>query len=172
MLARLSQTCRVASLARPFSSSSRSLFNLNDDLQSLVSEQVKVQERQAAAAPVSQPKPVEWDRFEYAKVLAPKHLTYKYRLKEQKRWKKRAIPTSREARPTDVFHQLNLDPRDFSTTSNLLYTFVTEMGKIQGRDATNLTARSQRLLGKTIRRAKHMGIMSNLSRPPNFGRPL
>lgn len=46
------------------------------------------------------------------------------------------------------------------------------MGKIQGRSATNLTAKSQRLLGKSIRRAKHMGIMANLSRPQKYGRPL
>jgi small subunit ribosomal protein S18 len=42
--------------------------------------------------------------------------------------------------------------------------FVTEMGKIKPRSVTNLTWRSQRKLGKAIRRAKMMGIIPQLSR--------
>lgn len=55
MLARF----RVATLARPFSSSSRARFDFNDELKSIVSEQAEIQERQAAApTPVAQSKEV------------------------------------------------------------------------------------------------------------------
>lgn len=37
------------------------------------------------------------------------------------------------------------------------------MGKVQSRAQTFLTAKNQRLLGKTIRRAKMMGIIPHLS---------
>jgi len=75
------------------------------------------------------------------------------------------MPTSRQCRPKDVFHRLSLDPRDFCMNAPLLYEFVSDMGKIHGRDVTRLTAKSQRLLGRTIRRAKQMGIMAVLSKP-------
>lgn len=42
--------------------------------------------------------------------------------------------------------------------------FVTTMGKIKGRNETNLTWKNQRRLGKAIRRAKMMGIIPVLSR--------
>lgn len=73
-------------------------------------------------------------------------------------------PPPSVARSKDVFHQLNLDPRDFSANPSVLSHFVTEMGKIKGRDQTMLTLKSQRLLGRTIRRAKMMGVIPNLSR--------
>lgn len=38
------------------------------------------------------------------------------------------------------------------------------MGKIYGRPVTGLTLKSQRKLGKAIRRAKMMGIIPNLSK--------
>ena len=41
------------------------------------------------------------------------------------------------------------------------------MGKIQGRAQTLLTAKNQRLLAKTIRRAKMMGIIPHLSLLPS-----
>jgi small subunit ribosomal protein S18 len=85
------------------------------------------------------------------------------------RWSKRVTPTSKEARLKDPFYRLDLDPRDFSKNAPLLYEFVSEMGKIHNRGVTNLTARSQRLLGKTIRRAKQMGVMATLSRPMKVG---
>jgi len=73
-------------------------------------------------------------------------------------------PGPEAAIPQDSFHQLNLDPRDFTTNSTVLSYFVTEMGKIKPRTQTRLTSKSQRLLGKTIRRSKMMGIIPTLSK--------
>ncbi|KAH9482799.1 37S ribosomal protein rsm18, mitochondrial [Psilocybe cubensis] len=73
-------------------------------------------------------------------------------------------PPSAVARKHDIFAQLNLDPRDFTTNHSILHEFVSEMGKIKSRRQTQLTVKSQRLLGKTIRRAKMMGIVSALSK--------
>lgn len=73
-------------------------------------------------------------------------------------------PGPEAAIPQDSFHQLNLDPRDFTTNPTVLSYFVTEMGKIKPRTQTRLTSKSQRLLGRTIRRAKMMGIIPTLSK--------
>ena len=103
-------------------------------------------------------------RLTLTKALLPNDLTYEKRVKSPY-YPKRIIPTSREARHKNPFYQLDLDPRDFCMNAPLLYEFVSELGKIQTRDFTNLTARSQRLLGKAIRRAKQMGIMAIHSKP-------
>lgn len=63
-----------------------------------------------------------------------------------------------------MFHQLQIDPLHEAMNSRLLSYFVTEMGKIKPRSATKLTWRSQRRLGKAIRRAKMMGVIPVLSR--------
>lgn len=74
-------------------------------------------------------------------------------------------PPSREARYNDVFHQLGIDPLDECQNPTLLAGFMSEMGKIYGRNVTGLTTKSQRRLGKAIRRAKMMGVIPILSRP-------
>ena len=63
-----------------------------------------------------------------------------------------------------MFHQLQIDPLNEALNSRLLSHFVTDMGKIKPRSQTKLTWRSQRRLGKAIRRAKMMGIIPVLSR--------
>ncbi|KAF9568986.1 hypothetical protein CPC08DRAFT_702108 [Agrocybe pediades] len=73
-------------------------------------------------------------------------------------------PPPSVSRKRDIFYQLSLDPRDFSTNPSILSNYVTEMGKIKSRDQTLLTMKSQRLLGRTIRRAKMMGVIPTLSR--------
>ncbi|KIM46311.1 hypothetical protein M413DRAFT_65609, partial [Hebeloma cylindrosporum] len=73
-------------------------------------------------------------------------------------------PGPEAAIPHDAFHQLNLDPRDFTTNPTVLSYFVSEMGKIKPRTYTRLTSKSQRLLGQTIRRSKMMGIIPVLSK--------
>lgn len=73
-------------------------------------------------------------------------------------------PNRKESERTDLFHQLQIDPLNEALNSRLLSYFVTEMGKIKPRSATKLTWRSQRRLGKAIRRAKMMGIIPVLSR--------
>ena len=79
-------------------------------------------------------------------------------------------PASSTCRYHDPFYQLDLDPRDFTTNSIVLSEYLSEMGQIQGRAQTRLTAKNQRLLGKTIRRAKMMGIIPHLSLHPSVER--
>ncbi|KAI0796295.1 hypothetical protein BC629DRAFT_1286225, partial [Irpex lacteus] len=73
-------------------------------------------------------------------------------------------PGRAEAEAQDVFRQLNIDPLQEATNSRLLSAFVTDMGKIKQRPVTNLTWRSQRKLGKAVRRARMMGIIPQLSK--------
>ncbi|CDO71322.1 hypothetical protein BN946_scf184908.g80 [Trametes cinnabarina] len=82
-------------------------------------------------------------------------------------------PDASTSRYLDVFHQLDIDPLEECLNSSLLSRFVTTMGKIKGRNETNLTWKNQRKVGKAIRRAKMMGIIPQLSRRPllwNVGR--
>jgi small subunit ribosomal protein S18 len=74
-------------------------------------------------------------------------------------------PGAREARAGDIFYQLNLDPLEECQNATLLAHFVSEMGKIYGRERTRLTTNNQRRLGKAIRRARQMGVLPILSRP-------
>lgn len=100
-----------------------------------------------------------------AQTLLPNSLTYKASLIQQRPYKRAAVaPAPAVARQRDTFHQLKLDPRHFTANAPVLSHFVTEMGKIKGRDQTGLTSKSQRLLGRTIRRAKMMGIIPTLSK--------
>lgn len=73
--------------------------------------------------------------------------------------------SSREARYTDVFHQLNIDPLSQAMNPAILTSYMSEMGKIYGRNVTGLTVKSQKRIGKAIRRAKMMGIIPILSQP-------
>lgn len=75
-------------------------------------------------------------------------------------------PSRAEAESRDIFRQLDIDPVKEALNTTLLSNFVTEMGKIKGRAVTGLTWRSQRRLGKAIRRAKMMGVIPVLSRRP------
>ncbi|PAV21001.1 mitochondrial ribosomal s18 [Pyrrhoderma noxium] len=70
-----------------------------------------------------------------------------------------SIGPGREARQSDIFLQLGIDPRREVDNVPLLSSYVSRLGKIQPRTITGLTQRSQRLLGKAIKRAKHMGIL-------------
>lgn len=75
-------------------------------------------------------------------------------------------PSVKESKRRDIFHQLGIDPLHESFNSSLLSTYVTGMGKIRGRAETGLTWKSQRRLGKSIRRAKMMGVMPILCKRP------
>jgi small subunit ribosomal protein S18 len=97
-------------------------------------------------------------------VVNPADLTYQtctYKPRRPKRARV-ALPSS-TCRHRDPFYQLDLDPRDFTANPLVLSEYLSEMGKVQGRAQTYLTAKNQRLLGKTIRRAKMMGIIPQLS---------
>jgi small subunit ribosomal protein S18 len=78
-------------------------------------------------------------------------------------------PGAREARAADQLHRLRLRPGhpslhdDSYKNPPLLSAYVSEMGKIKPRNATGLTRRSQREVGKAVRRARAMGLMPVMS---------
>lgn len=70
------------------------------------------------------------------------------------------------AERTDFLYQSGIDPVKEAMNSSLMSAFVTDMGKIRSRGESSLTWKSQRRVGKAIRRAKMMGIIPVLSRRP------
>ncbi|KIL70173.1 hypothetical protein M378DRAFT_156241 [Amanita muscaria Koide BX008] len=104
-------------------------------------------------------------------VIRPHDLSYKSRSNTPPPPRRRAGvgPPPAQARYNDVFHQFDLDPVSQATNSRLLSLFVSEIGKIYSRQVTGLTMKSQRRLGKAIRRAKMMGIIPVLSAPKLSG---
>lgn len=77
---------------------------------------------------------------------------------------RRLGPGSRVSHEQDPFIQLDIDPvREFENVG-LLNHFMTRMGKIKTRLETKLSWRSQRKIGKAIRRAKAMSIIPQQSR--------
>ena len=65
-----------------------------------------------------------------------------------------SLGPGREARYDDIFLQLGIDPRREADNEVLISAFMTRLGRIQPRSVTGLSQRSQRLLGKAIKRAK------------------
>ncbi|WFD23008.1 hypothetical protein MEQU1_001692 [Malassezia equina] len=84
-------------------------------------------------------------------------------------------PTKREAMKTDPLHILGINPSrpsladDSYKNGAIMSQFVSEMGKILPRNVTGLTRKSQRYVGKAIRRARAMGILPVLSRGQGRG---
>ena len=79
-------------------------------------------------------------------------------------------PGRKEAEAQDILHQLRLNPGKPSLADDsykngaLLSNYITEMGKIFGRAQTGLTRKSQRSIGKAVRRARAMGILPAMAR--------
>ncbi|KAI0650327.1 hypothetical protein C8Q79DRAFT_900880 [Trametes meyenii] len=102
------------------------------------------------------------DRF-----VQPKNFTREgYNQMAHRGYTKRPLlgPDAPTSRYLDVLHQMNIDPLHECQNSRIMSHYVTAMGKIKGRAETNLTWRTQRRVGKAIRRAKMMGIIPVLSR--------
>ncbi|KAF8663470.1 hypothetical protein AX16_001039 [Volvariella volvacea WC 439] len=108
-----------------------------------------------------------WKHFRPQSVMRPHEITYKSRERAARLpFRRPAVgPPSRTARYTDVFHQFNIDPLTLAQNPAILAEYLSEMGKIYGRNVTGLTFKSQRRIGKAIRRAKMMGIIPVLSAP-------
>ncbi|CCL99432.1 uncharacterized protein FIBRA_01450 [Fibroporia radiculosa] len=105
--------------------------------------------------------------FRSGRLLSPYQYSRKERTKTQRRAARSLLgPNAKESRELDYFHQLEINPLHECTNSSLLSNFVTEMGKIRSRAETQLTWKTQRRLGKAIRRAKMMGIIPVLSKRP------
>ncbi|KAF9518472.1 hypothetical protein BS47DRAFT_1282339, partial [Hydnum rufescens UP504] len=74
----------------------------------------------------------------------------------------RSGPSAKEAAATDPFLFYNIDPVKEALSAHLLNGYLTTMGKIKGRNETLLPRRTQRRMGKAIRRARNLGIMPNM----------
>jgi small subunit ribosomal protein S18 len=68
----------------------------------------------------------------------------------------------------DDFAALGLDPQDEYKSFNLLSEYVSTLGRIKPREATGLSAKNQRKLGKAIRRARALGLMSTTAQDPSL----
>ncbi|KAG5653035.1 hypothetical protein H0H81_002657 [Sphagnurus paluster] len=113
----------------------------------------------------------KWKPFQPGRVVKPHELTYKSRFNAPATYKPRRAavgPPPAIARYNDVFHQFDIDPLSLSMNPDILSHYMSEMGKIYGRNYTGLTSRSQRRIGKAIRRAKMMGIIPVLSKSQNL----
>jgi small subunit ribosomal protein S18 len=69
-------------------------------------------------------------------------------------------PRAAEARKSDPFHILSVNPIDEVLNDDLVRRYVTQMGKIKTRADTALTWKNQRRVGKMVRRARAMGLIS------------
>jgi ribosomal protein S18 len=101
----------------------------------------------------------------FRQMIRPHDLLYKSRrvTPPPPRRRPQVGPPPAQARYHDVFHQFHLDPLSQVTNPAILSQFLSEMGKIYSRSVTGLTLKTQRRLGKAIRRAKMMGIIPVLS---------
>ncbi|CAL1700911.1 unnamed protein product [Somion occarium] len=125
---------------------------------------------QPASSPRGPPPDTHLDDLTRRKFIKPSDLGFEARTVTPHPRKRPLLgPSAKESKYRDVFYQLNIDPLHEAFNSKLLSRFVSEMGKIKGRAETNLTWKSQRRLGKAIRRAKQMGIIPILSKRPLDG---
>jgi small subunit ribosomal protein S18 len=97
--------------------------------------------------------------------IRPHYFSHDHRFKGPPPFAKRPLigPGQKKAKQQDVFYHLGIDPLQEASNDVLMSSFVTEMGKIKHRAETGLTTKSQRRLGKAIRRAKMMGVIPVLS---------
>ncbi|KAJ8590878.1 hypothetical protein M405DRAFT_861015 [Rhizopogon salebrosus TDB-379] len=104
-------------------------------------------------------------RFDSKLFIRPHYFSHDHRFKGPPPFPKRSLigPGSKQAKKQDVFYRLGIDPLQEASNDVLMSSFVTEMGKIKHRAETGLTTKSQRKLGKAIRRAKMMGVIPVLS---------
>ncbi|SPO23055.1 related to 30s ribosomal protein s18 [Ustilago trichophora] len=79
-------------------------------------------------------------------------------------------PKKSDAIKQDLIHQNGLNPGkpslhdDSYKNAAILANYVSEMGKILGRSSSGLTRKSQRAVGKAVRRARSMGLLPVMSR--------
>ncbi|PPQ77357.1 hypothetical protein CVT25_010939 [Psilocybe cyanescens] len=158
--------CVRQTFRRSFATSARRQNKQDDGLKTvhiLLSDQSKKQDLKKQQQ--QQRDNSSFHMFHSDQFLHPGSLSYKACTSTRPpRSRLNVAPSPAVARQKDIFHQLNLDPRDFTTNRAILYEFVTEMGKIKSRSQTQLSVKTQRLLGRTIRRSKMMGIIPTLSK--------
>ena len=69
-------------------------------------------------------------------------------------------PPNKIAKQIDPFHLSQSDPLDHIFNPSMSRAFVNQMGRIRTRAETGLTWRNQRKVGKLVRRARAMGLIS------------
>jgi len=100
----------------------------------------------------------------FLQIYSPFDLDKSSRVVKKMRRKRlpRTGPGTREAATKDPFLFYNIDPVKEALNAHLLNAFLTTMGKIRGRNETLLPRRTQRRMGKAIRRARNLGIVPNM----------
>lgn len=69
-------------------------------------------------------------------------------------------PPKAVAKRIDPFCLTRTSPLDHTMNPNIVHHYMNAIGKIQGRAETGLTWKNQRLVGKMVRRARAMGVVS------------
>jgi len=125
----------------------------------------------AMAADQEKLKAAEMNEIEYlglrpGEIYSPFGLEKNARVVKRMRRKRlpRTGPGTEEAVMKDPFLFYNIDPVKEALNPHLLNAFLTTMGKIRGRNETMLPRRTQRRMGKAIRRARNLGIVPNMVR--------
>ncbi|WVW84176.1 ribosomal protein S18 [Kwoniella bestiolae CBS 10118] len=78
-------------------------------------------------------------------------------------------PSKKIASKIDPFHLTQSSPLDHDLNPLFALNFVNPMGKIKSRAETGLTWKSQRKIGKLVRRSRSMGLISRWSNLPVQG---
>ncbi|GAA94309.1 uncharacterized protein L969DRAFT_90019 [Mixia osmundae IAM 14324] len=99
-------------------------------------------------------------------VFASKDLGPKKMFKDNKpvRRKRHEMgPKKADVHLSDPFMHLGINPLKEPTNPLLHSHYLTQVGKIQTRAATGLSWKSQRRMGKAVRRARAMGLISHFA---------
>ncbi|KWU46669.1 hypothetical protein RHOSPDRAFT_31485 [Rhodotorula sp. JG-1b] len=146
----------TAAAAAP--TSTTDLLQLFDEIEQMVPEQVD------PASQVSVLRHLSRDQVISPQQLSPRNLLQPYPPRPDFSQAFPLGPPTAYAHTHDPFIRYGLDPvEDAQLNPSLLSEFVTTMGKIKPRGKTGLQRKTQRKVGKAIRRARSMGIM------PTFG---
>lgn len=124
-----------------------------------------------ARTPVRERQTVSGRAFMNGHYYNPSTLTYESITQRPPRLARPLLgPTKAEAAKQDLIHINGLKPGkpslhdDSYKNAAILANYVTEMGKILPRASTGLTRKSQRGVGKAVRRARSMGLLPVMSR--------
>ncbi|KAI6105834.1 hypothetical protein F5141DRAFT_1216565 [Pisolithus sp. B1] len=161
-------TARLVSLRR-FVSDFSSVEDDRNELRKIMNDEADKAEAQEAAI---DPK-ISWQqkgirrKFSPGLFIRPHYWSHEHRFEKQRLFTSQPLVAlgNREARERDALRHFGIDPFYETSNTTLLASFITEMGKTKSRIETKLTTKTQRRLGKAIRRAKMMGILPQLSNP-------
>lgn len=170
-------TSTSLSLQESSSSSSSALDELSSSIEKLARLRASTPSTSGAVhnprspTPTSQRQTVSGRAFMNGHYYNPSTLTYTSITQRPPRLARPLLgPTKAEAVKQDLIHINGLKPGkpslhdDSYKNAAILANYVTEMGKIMPRASTGLTRKSQRGVGKAVRRARSMGLLPVMSR--------